>query len=127
MTRIAPSSFIAFVTDDDMTSRIEQFAPALRLLHRYDSARRKRWIKHNLADEFVFCLCECAKNLLKGNVPLTHAQKKTLSRRKKELRELARKKVSLKKKRKIVQSGGILGTLLGPIISVLGGLFGGQN
>ena len=110
-----------------MSSRIERFAPTLRLLHGYNSKQKKRWIKKNLDSEFVYCLCECAKNLLKGNVPLTLAQKKSLSRRKKELRELARKKVNLKKKKQIVQSGGFLGALLGPIISVLGGLFGGQN
>ena len=110
-----------------MPSRIARFAPTLRLLHGYNNERKKRWLKNNLDKEFVFCLCECAKNLLKGNVPLTPAQKKSLSRRKKELRDLSRKRVSLKKKKKIVQSGGFLGALLGPIISVLGGLFGGQN
>ena len=110
-----------------MPSRIARFAPTLKLLHGYNNERKKRWLKKNLDKELVFCLCECAKNLLKGNVPLTPAQKKSLSRRKKELRDLSRKNVSLKKKKKIVQSGGFLGALLGPIISVLGGLFGGQN
>jgi len=30
----------------------------------------------------------------------------------------------MKAKRKIVQSGGFLGAILGPIVKVLGGLFG---
>jgi len=41
------------------------------------------------------------------------------------LRKLVLKKTSLKNKRKIVQTGGFLGALLGPIVSVLGSLFGG--
>jgi hypothetical protein len=40
------------------------------------------------------------------------------------IRKLVLKKTSLKSKRKIVQTGGFLGAILGPIIKVLGGLFG---
>jgi len=43
------------------------------------------------------------------------------------LREIALKKTSLRKKQKLIQSGGFLGALLGPIISVLGGLFNGAR
>jgi hypothetical protein len=41
------------------------------------------------------------------------------------LRELALKKTSKKKRKKIIQSGGFLGAILGPIVSILGRLFGG--
>jgi hypothetical protein len=34
------------------------------------------------------------------------------------------KKTSQRKRRQLVQSGGFLGALLGPIVSVLGSLFG---
>ena len=110
-----------------MSSRIKRFAPTLRQLHKYSNAQKRRWIKQNLDKEFIFCLCECAKNLLKGKVPLTPAQKKLLARRKKVLREFVKKKVSLQKKKKIIQSGGFLGALITPIISILGGLLGGQS
>jgi len=72
-------------------------------------------------------MCECAKNLLKGNVPLSPAQLRTLRRHKQKLRQLAVKKTSLAKKKKLVQSGGFLGALLTPIISVLGNLLGFNN
>lgn len=65
--------------------------------------------------------------MLKGNVPLNSAQKKKLSTKKNVLRQLALKKTSLRKKQKLIQSGGFLGALLGPIISVLGGLFNGAR
>jgi hypothetical protein len=40
------------------------------------------------------------------------------------LRRLALKKTPLKEKKILIQSGGFLGALLGPIISILGNLFG---
>jgi len=70
---------------------------------------------------------ECIRNLLKGNVPLNSAQKKKLSSKKKHLRLMLLKKTSQAKKKKLIQSGGFLGALLGPIISILGGLFNGSH
>jgi len=64
---------------------------------------------------------------LKGNVPLNTFQKKKLGIKKNILRQIALKNTSLKKKQKLIQSGGFLGALLGPIISVLGGLFNGAR
>ena len=67
----------------------------------------------------IECLCECADNILKGNVPLTTPQKEKLRKNKTGLRELAKKSVSLKKKKDILQKGGFLGSLLAPIASVV--------
>ena len=43
----------------------------------------------------VDCLCECADNILRGNVPFTKLQKGKLKRNKAELRALTKKSVSL--------------------------------
>ena len=51
----------------------------------------------------VDCLCECADNILRGNVPLTKLQKEKLKRNKAGLRALTNKSVSLKKKKSILQ------------------------
>jgi hypothetical protein len=56
---------------------------------------------------------------LKGNVPLSVTQKSRLAKLKGELRAVARKRVSLKKKKEIIQKGGFLGALLAPVASVL--------
>ena len=66
------------------------------------------------------CFCECAKNILKGNVPLSRRQMSTLRRQKQNLRQLALKKVAVKKKKKILQKGGFISALLGPALSLLG-------
>ena len=110
-----------------MSQRLEEFAPTLKCLSKLSKERKARWLKENLSDELVICLCECAKNLLKGTIPLKEKQRKELSKRKKSLRNLVDKSISLKTKKRIIQSGGFLGALLGPIVSILGGLFGGNQ
>ena len=109
-----------------MSQRLRKFAPYLRKLHKLKNKQRAAWLKANCNKDFIYCVCECAKNILKGKVPLTQTHKKQLTKRKTALRNLARKKLSLKKKQKIIQSGGFLSAILGPIVSVLGGLLGSK-
>src|ERR1051325_539042 len=106
-----------------MSAKLKKFAPYLKLLHKAIPKVRRVMLKNHCSDKFVSCICECAANLLKGTVSLTPAQKTQLSRRKRLLRKLVLKKASLKVKRKIIQTGGFLGAILGPIVKVLGGLF----
>jgi len=107
-----------------MSQRLEKYSTYLRKLHKANNRDRKKMLKKLKGDkEFVKCLCECAKNIIKGNVKLTDAQKQKICRRKQSFRKLALKKTSLREKQKIVQSGGFLGALLGPIVSVLGSIF----
>jgi hypothetical protein len=107
-----------------MSRRVCDHAVQLKILRDAKPALRKQ-ILNKCNKEFVKCLCECAHNVLKGNVPLTPAQKQKLSRHKKNLRQLALKKTAVTKKKKILQSGGFLGALLTPILSLLGGLLNG--
>jgi hypothetical protein len=69
-------------------------------------------------------MCECAQNLLKGNVKLTKGQREKIRSRKQSFRKLVFKRTPLAKKRQILQKGGFLGALLRPIVAALGGLFG---
>ena len=110
----------------NMSQRLKKFAPFLRQLNRANQRKRSLWLKTNCSKDFIHCICECAKNILKGKVPLTQTQKKQLAKRKAALRKLTSKKLSLKKKHRIIQKGGFLGAILGPIVSVLGGLLGSK-
>nr|DAC81384.1 TPA_asm: gasderminX [Parasteatoda house spider adintovirus] len=68
----------------------------------------------------IKCISECCLNTLKGNIPITAHQKRKLARHKHTLRKLSDKKVSFKKKRKlIIQKGGFLYGLLPIAISIL--------
>ena len=94
------------------------------MLHKSSPKARSALLKQHCGPEFVKCICECVKNVLVGNVSLTPENKKRLKRHKRSLRRLILKKTPLTEKKRIVQSGGFLGALLGPIVKVLSGLFG---
>ena len=111
-----------------MSARLKKYANLIKLLHKAPAAKKKAFFKkYGKEREFVNCLCECSRNIILGNVPLTLAQKRALEKRKSDLRKLARKKTPFKVKTRIVQKGGFLGALVGPIVSILGGLFGSRQ
>ena len=94
----------------------------LRLLHKVPIKLRKDLVKKS-DDDVVKCLCECAYNILRGNVKLTDKDKRTAKRYKTQLCRLCKPKLALNTKRKIlVQSGGTLGAILGPLIGLVGTL-----
>lgn len=109
-----------------MSSRLKKYFAKLTLLKEATAKVRKDILK-NCSRGLLHCLCECAKNVLKGNVPLSKPQKEKLKRFKKKLRNLASKRVRIEAKKEIVQSGGFLGTLLTPVLSLLGALLMSKN
>lgn len=100
-----------------MSQCVKNNLDLLRALSKMTPKRRKKFL--NLADkDLVQSLCECALNILKGNVQLKPCQKNSLRRHRHFLRKLVSSKGCWKRKRKyIVQKGsGILPALLAPII-----------
>lgn len=90
------------------------------------------WAKKDLIDALV----DCAKLIINRNVPIAARQLSALRREANNLNQLVRTKANATTdRRRILQRGGLLGALLGPIItSVLpslvqgiGGLFGGNG
>lgn len=79
-------------------------------------------------NSLIKCVCECALNLLKGNVPITRRQKNRLAPYKRTLRRLGDKKIPLfKKRRLLVQKGeGFLSILIPAAVSLLSSLFHGK-
>ena len=63
------------------------------------------YLKTKADRSLVDCLCECADNILRGNVPLTKLQKEKLKRNKAGLSAPTK--------------GGFFGSLLAPISSVV--------
>src|SRR6201995_3123361 len=110
-----------------MSQTLKKFAPYLHILHKSSPKVRKSLTKQHCSPEFVRCICECVKNVLVGNVKLTAEHKRKLKRHKRSLRKLVLKKTSLTEKKKIVERGGFLGALLGPIIKFISGLFGASK
>lgn len=106
-----------------MSSRLRNNSEVLHVLKKAAPKFRKQLLKQ--ADkELITTICECCLNVIKGHVRLTTGQKKKLAPHKKHIRQLADKKLShTKRKRLIIQKGGFLGALLAPVLKTLGGLF----
>ena len=85
------------------------------------SPKLKKVIIQAADKDLITSLCDCANNILKGNVHLTTKQKTCLRRHKQSLRRLTQRK-SIAQKKKILQSGGFLGSLLTPVLGILGSL-----
>lgn len=95
-----------------MSQRVKRNLPMLKWLSKANAKTRKAVIQSADRD-LVDTICECALNVLKGNVPLKPSQKQRLSKYKKVLRRLASgKKSSLQTKRRLIQTGGFLPQLL---------------
>lgn len=105
-----------------MSTRLKRNAHILKVLaHAHPSVRST--ILRGANSDLVNSLAECSYNVIKGTVRLTPAQKAKLTRYKQQLRQVASKGVSIRKKCKIIQKGGFLPILLGPLLgSVIGPL-----
>ena len=101
-----------------MSSRVVRTFPELKRFRRLSKQKQRKYIK-TCSNDFVKCVCECAKNVVKRNVQLKPGQLRKLRRHRRSLRELALKRTSLKKKRQILQRGGFLHILLPPLIGFL--------
>lgn len=90
-------------------------------------AKNKAALLRKCPNSLIKCVCECALNLLKGNVPITPRQKNRLTPYKRTLRRLGNKKIPLfKKRRLLVQKGdGFLSVLIPAAVSILSTLFHG--
>jgi len=105
-----------------MSRRVRKYLPVLKRIAKLGD-KAKRDCVRKCDKEFLDCISECAKNVVKGNVPLTNRQKTRLRRSRNELRALSVKKTSLRKKRRILQKGGFLTALLPPVLGILSSLF----
>ena len=89
-----------------MSAVVKRALPLLKTLVDAKPQLKKAIIKY-ASHDLVTAISEIALNMLKGIIKLTPQQKHRLSRYKKEFRSLAKKNVSVNKKRKLlVQKGG---------------------
>ena len=96
-----------------MSARVKRNALCLHLLTKADGKLIKAVIA-NGKQELVDSLCECAHNILKGNVALKTIHKAKLRRYRGLMRSLVKRKAA-KNKRKILQTGGFVSALLAPL------------
>ena len=104
-----------------MSSAVQRALPLLQTLMSSKPILRKAIIDHATPD-LIHAVTEIVYNMLKGVIELTPDQKRRLSRHKEEFRALVNKKLSIKKKRKILNqkgTGAALAALIPIAISLL--------
>lgn len=102
----------------NMSSSLRKQIPTLSFLTTAKPAVVKTIIK-NGDDCLIKAICECCKNLLNGNIKLTKHQKSRLQPYKQQLRALADRKISRKKKKVILQHGGMFMTGVLPLLKAV--------
>ena len=107
-----------------MAKRVQKHLKTLEVLETAKPKLRKG-ILENSEKDLIHCICECCLNILKGNVELTPEQKRRLSYHKMNIRKLSSRDTPFSEKREIlIQKGGFLPALLGPIIGIVSSLLG---
>lgn len=102
-----------------MSANIKRNMALLKILIKAGPEQR-RAILCGASDSLIAAIAEIALNTLRGNVPLKPEQFKALKKKKTFIRQLSNKKLSLKKKKRLIeQSGGFIGPLLGFAIPLL--------
>jgi len=104
-----------------MSQLAKRYLPIMNRIRKMGDRAKKEYVR-KCEKEFLDCMSECAKNVIKGNIHLTSRQMTNQRRKKNDLRELSKRKTSLRTKHKILQKGGFLSALLPPILTVLGSL-----
>lgn len=101
-----------------MTKRLRSNLDELKVLKKAKPKLRKS-ILQSAEKDLITCLGECSHNVLNGTIQLSKKDKNVLRKHKRALRQLAERKLSTNKRRKIlIQKGGFLPALLGPILAV---------
>lgn len=102
--------------------RLKRHVFALQLMdrHRRNITLRKSVLAHS-ENGLICSLCDCAYNILRGNVKVSPKQKRVLTKYRDHLRKLVDKRIPVKRKRAILQtgSGGFLTALLAPLASTV--------
>lgn len=94
-----------------MSKRLEIACAFIKSLANSSLARRKFLLRHATTAELKG-LCEICMNLKRGRIPLDSNTFKSFKRQRKTITALANKRVSLKKKKELVnQKGGFIGKL----------------
>jgi len=110
-----------------MARRVHVFSRELNAINdvKHDKQKCNRIIDEG-GMELVHCICDCIHNILQGNIPVDEDELEILKRHKECLRKLVKKKTSDREKKRLIQEGGFLGSLIPTLVGLVGKLFTGQ-
>ena len=108
-----------------MTKRMLKNSNWLKALLCCSKSEKEQLIKV-AKPETINSICDCIKNILNGNIPLSESENNKLKAKKNVLRKLANRKTKSQERKKILiqQGGGLLTSILVPALATLvGGIF----
>ena len=110
-----------------MAHRVHVFSRELNTINndKHDKQKCNRIIDEG-GMELVHCICDCVHNILQGNIPVSEEEKTEFQRHKECLRELVKRKTLGREKKRLIQEGGFLGSLIPTLVGLVGKLFTGQ-
>jgi len=85
-----------------MSRHVKKYLPMLKRIARLGDKAKKDFVR-KCDKKFLDCVSECAKKVIKGNVPLIVRQKERLRRSRNNLRALSVKKTTLRRKPRLLQ------------------------
>ena len=111
-----------------MAKRLQRNLELLKILKNCKTKAQRRTVLKLADKDLIKCVCDCAYNVLQGNVKMSKTKQALLKRHGQKIRKFVDKKNrsgGLEKKREyLIQDGGFLPALLAPIIGLAGGLIG---
>ena len=110
-----------------MAHRVHVFSRELNALNKnkHDELKCNR-IMDGGGMELVHCICDCVYNILQGNIPINQEEKERLKPHRHCLRKLTKQKTSDREKKRIIQRGGFLASIIPTLVGLVGKLFTGQ-
>jgi len=106
-------------------NRLKKHSSTIRLLHKAKPSVRRAIIA-NCDKQLVKCLCDIALNILSGNAPISKQHTKRLLPHKASLRKHVDRKISIRKKQNLLQTGGFLPAIISAALPVVSSLLGGN-
>ena len=100
-----------------VSKTIQRNLPILRFLNRKHSRASRTILSAN--KDLIKAVSEICLNLRLGNVPLTDKHKSKLVEYKEILRNVSKKETSTEKKKRLLNTKGLFGALLPPVLEYL--------
>lgn len=104
-----------------MSQRLARNAESIKQLSKCGSKNKRTYILKESNADLIACLVECVHNVLRGKVPLTTKQKKSLKKHLTALRTVSKERKTTRARKLLVQRGGFLPAVLLPIIAAAAG------
>lgn len=103
--------------------RLKRNVALLKILRKTRTVPQRNAVLGGADRDLICCIIDCLHNVQNGNIKISPTERKKLIRFKSTVKELLKGKGGVQVKKKLlIQKGGFLPALLGPILGIATGL-----